>query len=1302
MSKVSSQVKQFSFIFLIFTTLLTSSCENSNTVIDFSDRMTNLVPSTGTLSPDFSTLVLFYDLLVADDVESITLTPTLDGENVTVTINDVSVESGSASQLISLNSGDTEIRVDVVSETIDYNYVVTVKHSRSANAFLSDLTISHGQFSPTLEADTVSLTGYDVTVPFLTSSLSLTATLDDPEASLTINGVDQLSGEASPSIDLNEGENSIGIVVTAQNQVMTQTYRLHVTRSSTEEFALHTYVKATNTDAGDEFGRSIAMWGNTLVVGAPGEDSNATRVNRDQTDNSSIDSGAAYVYEKDVNGSWSFQTYIKPLFPFKLVFGTKVATSNNRISVALNIPESALLGRLGKMDAYRKNDANNWEHFSSLSSPLPHPSTDLYPFGTDIVLTDEFTIVSFPGQQGSATGINGDRDAIFDTVTDATAGAVYIYVDISSQGGHRLVSYTKASNTGAFDRFGYSIAFSGNTLAVGAPGEESSATGVNGNQADNSAPDSGAVYIFTYDNNTGWSQQAYIKASNTEEGDQFGSSVSLSGDTLIVGAPFEDGTRDNPDDNSRLQSGAAYVFTRDGSSNWSQQAYLKPNTFINQDVSNGNNFGSSLFISGDTVVISSPHQSDGGTGVVSSEQRVDDASVGNLALSGSANVFTRDQSNQWTEQYYIKAPNTGDEDIFGRSVTAYGDQLVFSAPLENSNAIFNEGGESDNSANDAGAAYIYHNAPFTNHNLALSVITGGSSNDSISAINIDTGFSLNDCTDNCNQIIPRGQTVQLTPNAGDGSSEFVEWQGDEACLTDADINGAITVTILAETLCTAVFAEVDVKLTLEKDASSSADGLLQATSNAVVIANCDIGCASDTSGPLELDSTVQITATPETGAFVAAWSGDAECQDNATNLNTLTSVTMTASKTCTALFSFPTTNALRLTVDTFGSATGSVAAVNLSTSENLDSCSTDCTQQVTQGHTVQLTPVPGDASSEFLNWSGDAECASNANGAGVTTVSLDADTYCAAMFGEIVVEDIILTVSKDVASSADGLIQANHNGNVVVSCDIGCNSDLSAPLGAGSLINFTATPENGALVTAWSGDAECQANASNDNTTTSVTMTASKTCTAQFDFPVTHELRLTVSNSLSSTGSISATNIDTGTALADCTADCSQQVDSGQTVQLTPVAGNASEFSHWSGDAVCSENVSVSGVTDVLMSADTLCTANFIETVSGGITLTLSKTTDNTSLDGTMSAIPAFTDRPAIVSCDIDCTSATSGTQISGDQFDIFATPEDSFASVVEWSGDPQCAANASADKTVTSVVLTEAITCTVKFSAPL
>jgi cysteine-rich repeat protein len=280
-----------------------------------------------------------------------------------------------------------------------------------------------------------------------------------------------------------------------------------------------TLVKASNPDEDDLFGWDVALSGdgNTLAVGAPGEDSTATGVGGNQDDNSMEAAGAVYVFARN-DGVWSQQAYVK---------------------------------------------ASNTD------------SGDF--FGTSVALSgDGNTLaVSAEGEDSNATGIDGNQadDSAF------AAGAVYVFardgVDWSQQ------VYVKASNTEFWDRFGNSVALSGNgdTLAVGAYVEGSNATGVNGDQDDNSANIAGAVYVFVRNGGV-WSQQAYIKASNTDAQDEFGWSVALSGDgnILAVGADKESSNATGIDgdqaDDSASASGAAYVFVREGA-NWSQQAYVK-------------------------------------------------------------------------------------------------------------------------------------------------------------------------------------------------------------------------------------------------------------------------------------------------------------------------------------------------------------------------------------------------------------------------------------------------------------------------------------------------------------------------------------------------------------------------------------------------------------------------------------------------------------------------------------------------------------------------------------------------------
>jgi FG-GAP repeat protein len=258
-------------------------------------------------------------------------------------------------------------------------------------------------------------------------------------------------------------------------------------------------------------------------------------------------------------------------------------------------------------------------------------------------------------------------------------------------------AYMKASNTGVNDHFGWSVSVSGDTAVVGAENEDSSATGVNGNQSDNGASSAGAAYVFVRDGTT-WSQQAYLKASNTEATDSFGTSVSVSGDTVVVGAYREDsaapGVNGNQSNNSATNSGAAYVFARNGST-WSQEAYLKASNPGTND-----QFGISVSVSGDTVVVGANAEDSSATGV--NGNQFDNTASG----AGAAYVFVRNGTT-WSQQAYLKASNTGASDQFGDSVSVSGDTVVVGAYLEASSATGVNGNQSDNSASGFGAAYVF-------------------------------------------------------------------------------------------------------------------------------------------------------------------------------------------------------------------------------------------------------------------------------------------------------------------------------------------------------------------------------------------------------------------------------------------------------------------------------------------------------------------------------------------------------------------------------------------------------------------
>jgi hypothetical protein len=187
---------------------------------------------------------------------------------------------------------------------------------------------------------------------------------------------------------------------------------------------------------------------------------------------------------------------------------------------------------------------------------------NLFGFGfrsSAIALSGDTLVVGAPGEASASTGINGNQ---FDNFAMGS-GAAYVFVRSGSTWTQE--AYVKASNTGDMDRFGSVVAIHGNTLAIGAPNENSSATGINGNQFDNMAMGSGAVYAFTRSGTT-WMQAAYVKASNNgpfASSDFFGRGVALDADTLAVGAPNEasnaTGINGNQSNNSFISAGAVYV-----------------------------------------------------------------------------------------------------------------------------------------------------------------------------------------------------------------------------------------------------------------------------------------------------------------------------------------------------------------------------------------------------------------------------------------------------------------------------------------------------------------------------------------------------------------------------------------------------------------------------------------------------------------------------------------------------------------------------------------------------------------------
>jgi hypothetical protein len=391
--------------------------------------------------------------------------------------------------------------------------------------------------------------------------------------------------------------------------------------------------------------------------------------------------------------------YLKPSSPgASYQFGTSLALAADGRTLAIGSPNEGTTGSgSGGVHVFTRT-ADVWTEQALIKASNPDDSDR---FGAAIAISADGNLLAVGAsyESSSATGIDGNQA----DNSAGLSGAAYVFVRQGTA--WQQEAYIKASNTDPVDQFGHSIALSGDgtTLAVGAIGEDSSSTGTSGVQTDNSAESSGAVYVFTRTGTT-WAQQAYLKQSNTAPSNQFGTCVALSfdGSTLAVGARYESssarGIDGNQQNSGATSSGAVYVFAR-ADTTWTQQAYVKAS-----NTGFAANFGYALALSadGDSLAVAAPFENSPATGIDG------DQLATSAQNSGAVYVFGRLVST-WSQRAYVKASNTEALDEFGVTLatTATGTQLVVGAHQEDSAATGFDGNQADNSAINSGAAYLF-------------------------------------------------------------------------------------------------------------------------------------------------------------------------------------------------------------------------------------------------------------------------------------------------------------------------------------------------------------------------------------------------------------------------------------------------------------------------------------------------------------------------------------------------------------------------------------------------------------------
>ncbi len=372
--------------------------------------------------------------------------------------------------------------------------------------------------------------------------------------------------------------------------------------------------KLTAADGGlsDYFGYTVAISGDTALIGAESDDVGAHN-----------QQGSAYVFTRS-GANWSQQQ--------KLLAADGGNGHNFGNAVALS-GDLAVIGAASVNQAYvfARNGAN-WSQQQKLTAA---DSAAGDRFGNSVALSGDTVLA---GAQLANVGLNGDQ------------GAAYVFTVCGELAQQQALNNPEPA---ADDYFGARLAVSGDTAVVGATGDT-----INGNLSQ------GSVYVFVR-NGAAWSQQQKLTASNGAASDRFGLAVGISGNTVVVGAPYHKV-------GANTQQGSAYVFVRNGVT-WSQEAILVANDGALNDL-----FGYSLAVSGETAVLGAPSDA------INANQH-----------QGSAYVFVRNGAT-WSQQAKLLAADGAADEYLG-----------FAVALDGNTAVIGANSATINGKNNQGAAYVF-------------------------------------------------------------------------------------------------------------------------------------------------------------------------------------------------------------------------------------------------------------------------------------------------------------------------------------------------------------------------------------------------------------------------------------------------------------------------------------------------------------------------------------------------------------------------------------------------------------------
>ncbi len=598
---------------------------------------------------------------------------------------------------------------------------------------LEELSISTGVLEPEFSA---SGDAYHVRVGLSVAELSVTPVAPD-RCTILVNGEAVASGDASQPIPLvlsaDASATTTITVVTDSGTADEKTYSIVVERAS--GLFSEDYLKASNFLAEDHFGAKVALSQGTLAVGAPLQDSSGFGVDSLQGDNATDNAGAVYVFVKS-DGDWIQQAYLKASNPHEFDrFGTAIALSGDVLVVGAPGESSAAQRVNGEMNdasvvfsgaAYVfQRVAGHWAQSAYLKASGNAMNNA---FGSSVAIAGNTIVVGAPSHAQPPELDHAGAAYVFDRVG-------YDWVE-----SHMLA----ASNPAASDGFGASVAITSGRIVVGAPGESSAATGVGGDETDDSEDYSGSGAAYVFDWNGGWGTPTYLKASNTQSEAGFGSAVAIDGDLVAVGAP-------NQSSSEASGSGAVYVFASGGLEGWEQKALIE-----GSNGEAGDGFGSAVALGQGVLAVAA-------TGEDSSAVGIDGDQTNNDADDSGAVYLFAQEGDGWAQQAFVKALNTQAKDHFGSAVATADGELAIGAELEDGG---NADDGSDNSTLASGAVYV--------RSLLALPPADGAGAPGLSKLEVgDQTLALSPTTfDYQVSVAPETATVKLSMTAADPAAEL--------------------------------------------------------------------------------------------------------------------------------------------------------------------------------------------------------------------------------------------------------------------------------------------------------------------------------------------------------------------------------------------------------------------------------------------------------------------------------------------------------------------------------------------------